>query len=1110
MQSNIRDKDKVIAVATSIAKRDYSTEDFGESIHSPRDPPKPQLIARPPAPLPPSLKKQKSVSYQIGGSARKVGDSSKVPKASPTAGKVKRRAIGLRVLKCPRCGKSDFENARELTKHAVKCKVKSGGIGKGKKLKAPAPTDRLGMLVYVKKMEIQKREEEKLKIEQVKVEKQMALLEKMDKIAAKREKAAIEKKMHAKKILEANKKEETKLHKIEESLTLAPSFQKRPTIGDSGDVSSSSSSDEDDDDEERTAHRALVKKRLAERKKLQNARIDSDKNLVSPIKCANALERVDSSDFKLLELQRRRAELAERKRQTSILAKEEAMFEQKQREHAQKMRKQEQAKLMAEQKKREDIKRKRAVAMARERAQRAKTRALEVDKEKKAAAEAAEKKRLEELERQKREKAERIAAEEAEKKRLDTLKKEKEEEEEKIVQELERTKVEEQKRLEQITKERAEKERLERESAEKKKRLEELEKETKIKLLEQEKIAAAEREKNEAREKEMRLKREKTKAVAAEEEKKQIAIMKIEKEEKKDAELTRSDENEKCEAKKEDIDSNNGGMHEEAENSHKTEIINEGENYYDNYEANQNIENDEQNWEYDANYMNEGYNDSNFFDDEANGTEELGYDIDDDDPIDEYDPKTDQENYHIDNDADQENYDIENTNVSAEDHDINYDNEDIGQGEDRGTASNTDEDKTSLVEQLCVDASETGQDGSNLGYFSEQHVSPGADGDECAPVVSPSYTDWLNCEYEGFTAAHMAAYHDDSDRMAYIIENGRDLLTEQDPDERNCMHMCCTYGNTEILELLLVMLDPTLRDTLALSADATGKTPLLWACEMAQFDAVALLIEACPDTMNVRDSEGNTPLHVCSMLGHLECLMMLLTFGANPDGPANDFNGLSPVHVASSVECLQPLIDYGADYYCTDFEGATVLFKSCSQNRLECTRYILDLDDEGILIDTPDYRGDTPVHAAACNGHIDCLKLILQSAACATLKNEQGLSPIYVAWCNSRTECVELLKEYGAVLNEEEGSHLAENVSGWAKVRGAVHMCKWKSCLDEASGHLYYWHTETNETTWEKPDDYKSDDEFDDIDAVATSESYGQQNENNGLIRKNSCILIPD
>lgn len=34
----------------------------------------------------------------------------------------------------------------------------------------------------------------------------------------------------------------------------------------------------------------------------------------------------------------------------------------------------------------------------------------------------------------------------------------------------------------------------------------------------------------------------------------------------------------------------------------------------------------------------------------------------------------------------------------------------------------------------------------------------------------------------------------------------------------------------------------------------------------------------------------------------------------------------------------------------------------------------------------------------------------------------------------------------------------------------------WQECYDEISGFIYYWNTQTNKVTWEKPEYYEAHD----------------------------------
>ena len=66
---------------------------------------------------------------------------------------------------------------------------------------------------------------------------------------------------------------------------------------------------------------------------------------------------------------------------------------------------------------------------------------------------------------------------------------------------------------------------------------------------------------------------------------------------------------------------------------------------------------------------------------------------------------------------------------------------------------------------------------------------------------------------------------------------------------------------------------------------------------------------------------------------------------------------------------------------------------------------------EDMLLRT-DQRGDTPLHAAACNGAVECLLLLLQHGIDPRTKNLTGLKAIDLAVRNRHQKCKSILAEY--------------------------------------------------------------------------------------------------
>ena len=58
----------------------------------------------------------------------------------------------------------------------------------------------------------------------------------------------------------------------------------------------------------------------------------------------------------------------------------------------------------------------------------------------------------------------------------------------------------------------------------------------------------------------------------------------------------------------------------------------------------------------------------------------------------------------------------------------------------------------------------------------------------------------------------------------------------------------------------------------------------------------------------------------------------------------------------------------------------------------------------------PDVRGDSPLHASACNGHTQIVAMLLQLKVNINLKNAMGFTPVALARMNGHLQCVELLQ----------------------------------------------------------------------------------------------------
>ena len=242
-------------------------------------------------------------------------------------------------------------------------------------------------------------------------------------------------------------------------------------------------------------------------------------------------------------------------------------------------------------------------------------------------------------------------------------------------------------------------------------------------------------------------------------------------------------------------------------------------------------------------------------------------------------------------------------------------------------------------------------------------------------------------------------------------------------------HAAATNGHVECLEAYLtgVARSAAGEEPLQLvgALDSSSRTALFCACAANQFNCLALMLQVCDeaveaggasgvkavqDVLNAQDKRGETAVHAASVNGFHECLEMLLQSGAESDVP--NHKGQEPVHLTHGEECLEVLVDFGADVYTQDNMGRTTVFMAAANGEEGVLRGLLDMDEDQLMIDLGDDRGDTPLHAAACNGRLTCAKLLLETMADPCVANGQGLVPGYLAECNGHVRCVELFEKY--------------------------------------------------------------------------------------------------
>lgn len=322
------------------------------------------------------------------------------------------------------------------------------------------------------------------------------------------------------------------------------------------------------------------------------------------------------------------------------------------------------------------------------------------------------------------------------------------------------------------------------------------------------------------------------------------------------------------------------------------------------------------------------------------------------------------------------------------------------------------------------------------------------------------------------------------------------------------MHCAAYSGHTECLEALLI--DDAKRSKEQHAAkpstsqpqqkrhelDKKHRTPLFYACAANRLDCVALLLQYRVDWRDLPDKQLDAPVHVCCFFGWHECLAKLLDSGADPH--VRNAKGFKPSHIAKTKSCLELLLSYGDDLLQGDKLGRTPLFVASARDRAPCVEFLCAWNHQSRswMLEQEDQRGDRPIHAAACNGSVEALEILLTYGADPVTPNGKALTPKDLASANNHLACVEILTRaeeelarattwyapanaVAAALRSDEDNNNSSSTtdatgSAAALVNGASGSASpdrggWIECWDYDSGQPFYYHNLSGKCQWEVP-----------------------------------------
>ncbi|TVY48380.1 Ankyrin repeat protein [Lachnellula occidentalis] len=262
--------------------------------------------------------------------------------------------------------------------------------------------------------------------------------------------------------------------------------------------------------------------------------------------------------------------------------------------------------------------------------------------------------------------------------------------------------------------------------------------------------------------------------------------------------------------------------------------------------------------------------------------------------------------------------------------------------------------------------------------------------------------------------------------LQLLLDTGLvDILSEDDINERNCLHQATIYGNFFVLGVGIsngVAVDRT---------DVYGRVPLHYACMHGRLDMMEALLNQDQATIDLIDHDNFTPLIHAIIHGHLDCAERLLGRSARID-PISDTDHV-PLNLAcehGSVAIVELLLKHGAAIL-PDAEG---LFPQHLVARSGQTpQLLLLLKDYGADLDQIDKLYSwTPLFHAASEGNVPCMKTLLEVGVNTKTQDEKELSAMYYAAWEGHLECMRLLFSIPGETRRQRSSQLGPMIGSSA------------------------------------------------------------------------------
>ena len=330
---------------------------------------------------------------------------------------------------------------------------------------------------------------------------------------------------------------------------------------------------------------------------------------------------------------------------------------------------------------------------------------------------------------------------------------------------------------------------------------------------------------------------------------------------------------------------------------------------------------------------------------------------------------------------------------------------------------------------------------------------------------------------EGRTPLHVAAQHGRHEVVRSLLKKASQappVTTLQDGGRNTPLHLAIQNGNYRVVDELLTMgktrckykkreASESEAQTDLMIQDGGGRLPIHLAVRSGDARVVQKI---CDDhlevgkSLDVFDSESQSPLHIAAQDGLADITNILLASGAEPD--IGDDRSRTPLLLACKsghMSITKLLLRAGADPIYTDSSRRSALHEAVESGTVPMVKEVLDasraMADESKFIGMRDDKGNTALHLAAKRGEIDIMRALLSPDTvqnCLRVLDGKGRSLLSIALDQNKLEMMGFLVQTikAQASGDKTDNSAAEDWADIAVVKALLEVIPFPHAADES------------------------------------------------------------